>query len=538
MTTATMPIESTARPDLEAGMGDVGLYGFLAVMVSALAYVGWSIYSDAVAAGVQAIAILPFILLFVALLIALGFEFFNGFHDTANAVATVIYTHTLPAHVAVVMSGFFNFLGVLFSTGVVAYTIVSLLPVELILQVGSSAGFAMVFALLIAAVIWNLGTWYLGLPSSSSHTLIGSVIGVGVANALMHGKSGTSGVDWEQALKVGQALLFSPLIGFGAAFVLFLLLKTLIRIPALYKEPVGDAPPPLWIRAILVSTCAGVSFGHGSNDGQKGMGLIMLILIGIVPTAYALNRAVPASYVAQYHTASQGAEGVFVAHSPAGVAIMDADAARKEVTRFIADRKYAPATLPAMAVLARDVDGRVQSYGSLARMPAEVTRNVRNDMYLESSGLKRLAKEKSVTLSAAETKALGAYDKSLDKATRFIPTWVKVAVAIALGLGTMIGWKRVVITVGEKIGKEHLTYAQGMVAEIVTTATIFGADAIGVPVSTTHILTSGVAGTMSGNGAGLQWSTVRNMATAWVLTLPVSIVLAGALYGLLSVVMH
>ena len=527
-----------ARPNLDGGLGDVGLYGFLAVMVSALAYVGFSIYSDAVASGVQAIAILPFILLFVALLIALGFEFVNGFHDTANAVATVIYTHTLPAHVAVVMSGFFNFLGVLTSAGAVAFTIVSLLPVELILQVGSNAGFAMVFALLIAAVIWNLGTWYLGLPSSSSHTLIGSVIGVGVANAMMHGKSGTSGVDWEQALKVGQALLYSPLIGFGAALVLFLALKTLIKIPALYKEPVGDAPPPLWIRSLLVGTCAGVSFGHGSNDGQKGMGLIMLILIGIVPTAYALNRAVPATYVAQYHTASVLAEGVFAAHTPAGVTVADDEAARKEVTRYIADRKISPVTLPAMDVLAKNVDDRVQSYGSLAKVPAAVTRNIRNDMYLEGSGLKRLAKEKIVTLAPAETKALDAYKKSLDKATQFIPIWVKVAVAIALGLGTMIGWKRVVVTVGEKIGKQHLTYAQGMIAEIVTTATIFGADAIGVPVSTTHILTSGVAGTMAGNGAGLQWATVRNMITAWVLTLPVSILLSGGLYALLSVVMR
>jgi PiT family inorganic phosphate transporter len=303
---ATAAAGQSTRPDLNAGLGDVGLFGFLAVMVAAMGYVGYSIYSDAAASGAEAITFVPFLLLFVALLIALGFEFVNGFHDTANAVATVIYTHSLPAHVAVVISGFFNFLGVLVSSGVVAYTIISLLPVELILQVGSSAGFAMVFALLIAAVIWNVGTWYLGLPSSSSHTLIGSVIGVGVANAMLHGRSGTSGVDWEQAWKVAQALIYSPLIGFGAALVLFVVLKTLIKVPALYKEPVGDTPPPWWIRLLLVMTCASVSFGHGSNDGQKGMGLIMLILIGIVPTAYALNKAVPVSYVAQYHAAYAG----------------------------------------------------------------------------------------------------------------------------------------------------------------------------------------------------------------------------------------
>ena len=237
---------------------------------------------------------LPFVLLGVALFIALGFEFVNGFHDTANAVATVIYTHSLPAHLAVVWSGLFNFLGVMASSGAVAYGIIALLPVELILQVGSSAGFAMVFALLIGAIVWNLGTWYLGLPASSSHTLIGSIIGVGLANQMMSA-SGASGVDWAQASKIGYSLLLSPLIGFCAAALLLLALKLVARRPELYREPKGAAPPPLWIRGILILTCTGVSFAHGSNDGQKGMGLIMLILIGVVPTAYALNRAMPDS---------------------------------------------------------------------------------------------------------------------------------------------------------------------------------------------------------------------------------------------------
>ena len=238
-------------------------------------------------------------------LIALGFEFVNGFHDTANAVATVIYTHSLPANVAVLWSGFFNFLGVLFSSGAVAFGIISLLPVELILQVGSSAGFAMVFALLIAAIIWNLGTWLLGLPASSSHTLIGSIIGVGVANALMHGRDGTSGVDWAQATKVGYSLLLSPLIGFFAAALLLLALRALVKNQELYEQPKGNTPPPLWIRGLLILTCTGVSFAHGSNDGQKGMGLIMLILVGTVPMAYALNRAMPIDHTTQFVAMSQ-----------------------------------------------------------------------------------------------------------------------------------------------------------------------------------------------------------------------------------------
>jgi len=539
-----------SRPDLDKGLGAAGKLGFGAAILAALLYVGYSVYADATASGVHPAAWLPFLLLFVALLIALGFEFVNGFHDTANAVATVIYTNAMPANVAVVWSGFFNFLGVLLSTGAVAFGIVSLLPVELILQVGSNAGFAMVFALLIAAIIWNLATWALGIPSSSSHTLIGSIIGVGVANALLHGKSGTAGVDWSKATEIGQALLISPLIGFGVAALLLLAMKALIRNKDLYQEPKDGVPPPLWIRALLIFTCTGVSFAHGSNDGQKGMGLIMLILIGTVPTAYALNRAVPASYTAEFQANSTAARAVLdggaapaaavapptmvapgVASQPAaGVAD-----ARKAVTTYIADKQFAPTTVPALSLLIGDIDRQVTEYGSLAKVPAMAAGNIRNDMYLASEAIKRLGKDSATAgISEAGGKTLATYKKSLDAGTRFIPTWVKIAVAFALGLGTMIGWKRIVVTVGEKIGKSHLTYAQGASAELVAMGTIFSADALGLPVSTTHILSSGVAGTMAANRSGLQMSTIRNLLMAWVLTLPVSILLSGVLYWLFS----
>ena len=520
---------NTTRPNLDKGLGSAGFIGFGAVVLAAILYVAWSVYNDASAAGVHATAILPFLLLFIALLIALGFEFVNGFHDTANAVATVIYTNALPANIAVVWSGFFNFLGVLLSTGAVAFGIISLLPVELILQVGSNAGFAMVFALLIAAIIWNLGTWLLGIPSSSSHTLIGSIIGVGVANAMLHGKSGTAGVDWGKATEIGQSLLISPLIGFALAALLFLAMRLLIRNAALYEAPKDGVPPPTWIRALLIFTCTGVSFLHGSNDGQKGMGLIMLILIGTVPTAYALNRAVPEQYVSQFHTASISASQALV-DGPAPV-MSQADA-HNAVEHYIADKKLADGTKPALAVLIGDIDAQVQSYGSLAKVPSAAVGNMRNDMYLASEAIKRLGKEKSAGIDSARMDALNDYKKSLDKATRFIPTWVKVAVAF--GLGTMVGWKRIVVTVGEKIGKTHLTYAQGAAAELVAMATIAGADSLGLPVSTTHVLSSGVAGTMAANKSGLQMSTLRNLAVAWVLTLPVSIVLSGVLYTVFS----
>ncbi|ALJ14828.1 inorganic phosphate transporter [Sphingopyxis macrogoltabida] len=538
-TTAAAPLDSGEfeRPDLDKGLGAAGNLGFVAAIIVALGYVAYSVYADAAAAGVHATAFLPFALLFLALVIALGFEFVNGFHDTANAVATVIYTNSMPANYAVVWSGFFNFLGVLLSTGAVAFGIVSLLPVELILQVGSNAGFAMVFALLIAAIVWNLATWYFGIPSSSSHTLIGSIIGVGVANAMLHGKSGTAGVDWGKATEIGYALLLSPLLGFTVAALLFLAMKVLIRNKTLYEAPKGNTPPPWWIRALLIFTCTGVSFAHGSNDGQKGMGLIMLILIGTVPTAYALNRAVPEKYVQEFVVNSNAAEQVLAAHGggPAPTLASPQDA-RRAVTAYIADKKLSPETLPALGALVDQVETQVSGYGSLAKVPAAATENMRNDMYLASEAIKRLGKEKRLTFTDAETEALTTYKGSLDSATRFIPTWVKIAVAFALGLGTMIGWKRIVVTVGEKIGKSHLTYAQGASAELVAMGTIGAADMLGLPVSTTHVLSSGVAGTMAANRSGLQMSTIRNLLMAWVLTLPVSIVLAGVLYAILSAI--
>lgn len=524
-------IEPASRPNLDKGFNPLTLILFFGILAAGLLYVAYSIYVDVDATHTRVTSYAPYILLFVALLIALGFEFVNGFHDTANAVATVIYTHSLPAEVAVMWSGLFNFLGVLVSSGAVAFGIVSLLPVELILQVGSSAGFAMVFALLIAAILWNLGTWYFGLPASSSHTLIGSIIGVGVANALMRGRDGTSGVDWGKAVEIGQALLFSPLVGFLAAALLLIVMKFVIRNPSLYKAPEGDKKPPLWIRGLLILTCTSVSFAHGSNDGQKGMGLIMLILIGTVPTAYALNRTLPPSQVAHFQQTSDAASAV-VSAKGAGYAITGDP--RPAVTRYVAEHQINEGTYPSLAVLVKDIGNQVARYGTLDKVPSDLVGNTRNDMYLTSEAIRFLMKDKESDLSKEDIAILNAYKGSLDSATKFIPTWVKVAVAIALGLGTMIGWKRIVVTVGEKIGKSHLTYAQGASAEIVAAATISAADMFGLPVSTTHVLSSGVAGTMAASGSGLQMQTIRNMVMAWVLTLPAAIMLSGSLYVIFS----
>ncbi|MDR6898423.1 inorganic phosphate transporter [Rhizobium miluonense] len=494
------------------------------VVLAGLVYVAYALGSDLAEA-----AAVPWILLGLALLIALGFEFVNGFHDTANAVATVIYTRSLPAEFAVIWSGFFNFLGVLTSSGAVAFGILALLPVELILQVGSGSGLAMVFALLTAAIIWNLGTWYLGLPASSSHTLVGSIIGVGLANQfLAPAGSATSGVDWSQASSVGMSLLLSPIIGFAMAALLLLVAKVLIRNKELYEAPKGNAPPPLWIRGLLIFTCTGVSFAHGSNDGQKGMGLIMLILIGLVPTAFALNKTPDVNYLEAYKTASTQVETVLGKYVKPGVAA-PADP-KATVSSAVKTKTWTDATTPALQAYIHATSAEIAAYPSVEKLPNGLVGNVRNDIYLIGESLKLIDKQKLLPMSAEDLKAVTNYHAAVDHATKFIPLWVKVAVALALGLGTMVGWKRIVVTVGEKIGKTHLTYGQGAAAEVVAMLTIGAADHLGLPVSTTHVLSSGVAGTMAANGSGLQWSTVRNMLMAWILTLPASITLAFVLF--------
>ncbi len=502
---------------------------FLTVIISTLIYIGFQLTADL--AHVPALSLYSMILLGTALFIALGFEFVNGFHDTANAVATVIYTNALSAPVAVMWAGFCNFLGVMVASGAVAYGIIALLPVELIMNVGSGAGFAMVFAMLIAAILWNLGTWFLGIPASSSHTLIGSILGVGIMNYLLNAGSGASGIDMEQVMKVGKALLFSPLIGFAFAALLFLLVKKVFRKQLeLFQPPEGNKPPPPLIRAILIFTCTGVSFAHGSNDGQKGMGLIMLILIGCVPLAYSLNKNLDDKHIQSFEQLSvQTAAAVYPKHEE----IAD-EQAREVLTKYIQTKEVNAEVVPALASLTGHLGERVAQYGGVDEIPEAQVSVIRNDMYLSTTAFKRLDKADQLpAMTAEQKKTVKAYRSNLDSFLQYIPTWVKVAVALALGLGTMVGWKRIVVTVGERIGKNHMTYGQGMSAELVAMSTIAAADGLGMPVSTTHVLNSAVAGTMVANKSGLNAQMVRTILSAWVFTLPATICLSGALYWLL-----
>jgi PiT family inorganic phosphate transporter len=463
-----------------------------------------------------------------ALALALGFEFVNGFHDTANAVATVIYTHSLPPWVAVVWSGLCNLAGVLRSAGTVAFAIISLLPVELVTNVGSAAGFAMVFSLLISAILWNLGTWYLGLPASSSHTLIGSIMGVGLMNAMLTTGSLRSGINWGKAEEVGLSLLVSPVVGFCCSAVLFLLIKALIHKPELYSAPDPNKAPPLWIRGILCLTCTGVSYAHGSNDGQKGIGLLMLILVGIIPGMYALDLSTKADSIHQLTVMSQSATATFQKHAAGHTT--DKEAAAKTLAAYLkSDGAFSDGVYSALVVETDEIAKTLANQKSLTDIPEDQRSQLRATIYSTSEALAKLSKTHQI--SGAEAPALAAYKTALDKTTRFIPVWVKFAVALALGLGTMIGWKRIVVTVGEKIGKSHLTYAQGASAEMVAMITIGLADSYGLPVSTTHVLSSGVAGTMAANKSGLQMATLRNLLLAWVLTLPVCVFLGAGFFA-------
>jgi PiT family inorganic phosphate transporter len=475
--------------------------------------------------------LLTYTFLALAVGMALGFEFVNGFHDTANAVATVIYTNTLKPTPAVVWSGTWNFIGVLTSSGAVAFGIVALLPVELVLNVGSAAGFAMVFSLLVSAIVWNVGTWWLGLPASSSHTLIGSIIGVGVANALMGpSNSVTDGVNWAKAQDVGMALLVSPVVGFSAAALLLIAIRIAVKNPKLFEAPEKGKAPPLWIRGILMLTCTGVSFAHGSNDGQKGMGLIVLILVGILPGTYALNMG--ASREAVTGLAKESAEMAAVFQSAADGIELSGKEANDTLASFIKpEGKPSPAVFAGLAGMCGEISSRLSAAEGFSSLQPAERGDLRTDLYLVSKAVAKLDKAGKLDIAPGVLEKERALAKHADAVTNYIPDWVKISVALALGLGTMIGYKRIVKTVGEKIGKSHLTYAQGASAEAVAMATILAGDHFGLPVSTTHVLSSGIAGTMAANGSGVQMETVRNIILAWVLTLPVCIFLGAMLFA-------
>ena len=453
-------------------------------------------------------------LLILCLVAACGFEFVNGFHDTANAVATVIYTHSLKPWFAVIWSGIWNFLGVLLGGIGVAVSIINLLPVETLVDQNIAHSLSMIMALLISAISWNLLTWYFGIPASSSHTLIGSILGVGIAYSLLPDAGGDA-VNWTKAKEIGISLLVSPLFGFSMTIILMYVIRTFTKKTAggdaLFKEPKKNQPPPTWIRSILILTCTLVSFFHGQNDGQKGVGLVMLILIGIVPMYFALN----------------------LRYEPTGVS-----ASLKKIEQVM--RTVDPMELSASdrnklaeaKVMNTRLQSRFDTLEVVNAIPQEERFIVRRDVMLMDRHFKDIARGPDVKLSEQQRDTLMAELKTVRRVTDYAPDWVILMISLSLGLGTMIGWKRIVKTVGEKIGKEHLTYAQGASAELVAASTIGMSSYFHLPVSTTHVLSSGIAGSMvaSKGVKNLQGDTVRNILMAWFLTLPVVMIMAGTLF--------
>jgi len=451
------------------------------------------------------------ILLCVCLFFACAFEFVNGFHDTANAVATVIYTNTLRPTVAVVWSGLCNFAGVIAGGIGVAMGIVNLLPVDALVDNSIAHGTAMILALLVTAIIWNLATWWMGLPASSSHTLIGSILGIGLSFYFI---KGNDAVNWGKAEEIGLSLLFSPLFGFAMAIFIMYLFKRLIKNDLIYKEPTPGTPPPFWIRAILATTCTLVSFFHGSNDGQKGIGLIMLILIVFIPHDFVLNKDqdIKATYAELYLT--------------------------KNYFKKVDEKRLSKADLELFTKTNQSLDAVLEltkDRALVSEIPAKKRTDVRKDIIIISKNFEKLKAGKNLTLSENEIKKVDRYLVLSKSATDYAPNWVPVLISISLGFGTMVGWKRIVKTVGEKIGKQHMSYAQGASAEIVAASTIGLSTGLGLPVSTTHVLSSGIAGTMVAKKGlkNLQKKTVRNILLAWVFTLPVTMLLSGSLFLLM-----
>lgn len=456
-------------------------------------------------------------LLVLAVAFALFYQAVNGFHDTANAVATVVYTRSMKDTWAVVLSGLCNLLGVLCSGVGVAYAIVNLLPIDAV--VGDTHGqFALVFAVLTGALIWNLGTWFLGIPASSSHALIGAVLGVGLVHGWVTGTGLASGLNVKQVYTVFTALLMSPLLGFALAGLMLIALKLTVRDPVLYESPKDENPPPLWIRSMLIGSCAGVSFAHGSNDGQKGMGLMMLILMGIAPISFAVNMKATPEQVRRVVESTTVAEKVVKSRLERPALPSDpADTRFRERLRTILGETNQ--TLETLRPVTE-----------ISQVPADGRFPLRKQLLVAYRSAYNLRKSRELYMAPDEFSAMKAYERSVKDLIEYVSDWVKISVALALGIGTMIGWRRVAVTVGEKIGDQPMTYAQGMSAQVVAMFTIGAGDVLGLPVSTTHVVSSGVAGSMVANGSRLQRKTLINIVLAWLLTLPASMILSGVAY--------
>lgn len=456
-------------------------------------------------------------ILILCLVAACAFEFINGFHDTANAVATVIYTNSLKPSTAVIWSGIVNFIGVYFGGIGVAMAIVKLLPLSILLDQNVGHNVAMISAIILSAIIWNIGTWYFGIPCSSSHTLIGSIFGVGLAYGLLPEASDVA-LNWSKVKDAGLSLLISPIVGFGIAMGAIFLMKKFIKSKKFFHEPDKKKKPPFWIRFFLILTSTGLSYTHGSNDGQKGVGLVMIILIGFVPFRFALD------------------------HSKQPEMLLNQVNTIETIYNKIDANKLSPKDKICISFIKGELDTMqrlLMGVNNFSGISKENNSQIRQIILLLSQEsmifLEKPAGEKNIDITKTDKALIFNLLGDIRKYTEYAPWWVIFMISLSLGLGTMIGWKRIVVTIGEKIGKDHLSYAQGASANLVAAITIGVSTIFKLPVSTTHVLSSGVAGSMVATSGvkNLRMKTIKNILIAWLVTLPVTIILSGSLFLLI-----
>lgn len=457
------------------------------------------------------------IMLIVLLFAAVIFEFINGFHDTANAVATVIYTNSLKPKAAVIWSGIWNFVGVYVGGIAVAMGIMHLIPNEMLADPNTYKVMALIGSIVVTAIGWNFFTWYFGIPCSSSHTLIGSIFGVAYTYTLLNPASSIV-LNWHKIVDIALALLITPFLGFALALLLMYILFRVVKKKKIFKEPKPDKKPPFWIRTILILTSTSVSFSHGSNDGQKGVGIMMIILVSLAPSFFALdNDKDPRDLAVNIQRVEQ-------------------------VIRKVDITKLKAVDQQTINSSVAELDSMVLTFNSInkfSQLAPQKAADTRVELVSIVKNIKEVKEGNALLFAASiEKHDLKRFEhdlKKIDSYAEYAPTWVILLISVALGLGTMIGWKRIVVTISEKIGKTHMTYAQGVTSGVIAASTIGLSSGLGLPVSTTHILSSGIAGSMVASGGlkNLQTKTLKNIGVAWLVTLPVTILVSGLLYWLL-----
>lgn len=439
----------------------------------------------------------------VAIFILIVFqEAINGFHDTATAVATVIYSNSMGALPAVIMSAVCNFLGVMIGGTAVAFGLVNLLPVDMVTGIDNLGESSLFLALILTAVIWNFATWWYGIPNSTTHTYIGSILGIGMAHSYLLGRGVMGELNWGQIEKVLAALFLSPVIGFGGAMLVYWIIRAVIRDDRMYRPSEAKVTPPLYVRSLLITGGAGVSLLHGSNDGQKSIGLIFLVMIGLAPGLYGLDHGL---------------------HREGYPQVSEAVTLITETAYEFIDNQQVGKEAGEVLAAALDAQKQLASIAQQDKKdPASITPALRSDIVILYRKLSSFTRQANRTgeLSAIQRDQLNFAGAIINDVVDDVPIWILVVSASALGIGTAIGYKRIVVTLGEKIGKVRMNAAQGTTAQITTVACIGIADATGAPVSTTHVLSSGVAGAMVASKGGLQVSTLSKILLTWVTTLP------------------